>query len=172
MVKKSFLYSLRPVFICIALVAVILGCLSLFGCIPNINDMYAKKFADQLIQTPAPDDCLVLEHHMALGKLVGNGNNMDFAAVVLLQTGFEITIEDVIEHYSAFDFVPAKGKNRFGQRTVMLDVEQVEQAYFDNEIFVRRELRFENIINSEEYRYYAVIIYDGGYEAGFDLQGN
>ena len=152
----------------IVLVFIIFILLLLIGCIPNTNDGYLGRFADQLTNYPVPDNCSVLEHFELLGKLNGNGNGMDFAAVVLLQAGLETTKNDLIEYYSSVDFVPARGKTH----TVELVVEPVEQPGFTNGYIEHQEITFQSIMNYEEHRYYAVIIYDGGYSAGFDLRGN
>ena len=115
-----------------------------------------------------PDNCLVLEHYALLGKLNGNGNGLDFAAVVLLQTNLETTKSDLIEYYSSYDFVPAKGT----VHSVELIVEPVNDSDFTSGYIEHRPLTFQSAINHTEYRYYAVIIYDGGYFAGFDLRSN
>ena len=76
--------------------AIVIGFFSLLGLLPNMNDMYAKRFSDQLLQCSAPEGSLLLEHYKLIGKLNGNGNGMDFAAVILLQTNMETTKGDLI----------------------------------------------------------------------------
>jgi hypothetical protein len=165
--------------ISIVCVAVAIGIFSLHGFIPNTNDIYVNRFAKQLFQLSEPESGLIIEHHKLIGKLNGNGNGMDFAAIILLQTNLNTTKDDLIKYYSSFDFAPAKKDSDFGERiagndhrhSVDLIVEEVESAglkrYFSN-----ISLTFESTMNHEKYRYYAVIIYDGGYVAFLDLRGN
>jgi len=154
------------IFLSIAIIVVVIGGVSLLGYIPNKNDLYATKFAEQLIQCPTPEGTVVLERHKLIGKLNGNGNGMDFAAIILLQTQIKVTTDDLIKYYSSFDFSPAKGKSHI----VTLAVEQASQSDFN--YFENRAIKFNSVMNQDTYHYYAIIIYDSGYAAGLDLRGN
>lgn len=159
----------KRILLYITVVITIVVCfLFLFGYFTNTNDLSLKKFAEQLVQYPLPYDWAILENQNLLGKLNGNGNGMDFAVVVLLQTNKETTINDLRNYYSSFNFKPAKGKSHI----VELIVEPVKQSVFTNRYIEHYPLSFHSSMNYEEHLYYAVILYDGGYFAGLDLRGN
>jgi len=153
--------------ITIAAISIVCG-LSLFGYLPNSNDVCLEIFASQLTACPVPTDCLVLEHHKLLGKLNGNGNGIDFASVLLLQTRLDMTADELLEYYSSFNFRPAK----HSMYKVDIIVEAVEEESFRNEYIEHISLSFESKMNHDEYNYYAVRIFDGPYNTGLDLRGN
>jgi len=132
------------------------------------NDLILNSFSKQLYECKIPEETIIIEKHKLCGKLYGNGNGTDFAAIILLQTNFETTKKQVEEYYSSLNFNPAKGK----KHTVEIIVESVEQPDFINGYIVNIPLKFQTILKNKDYQYYAVVIFDGGYSAGFDLRSN
>ena len=46
--------------------------------IPVVNDLHAKKVADELSALPLPEDTRIAEKTSAAGKLWGNGNGIQY----------------------------------------------------------------------------------------------
>ena len=67
--------------------AVILILLLGFGiAVPIVNDHTAKKTAETLADIPLPESAELCETFSAAGKLVGNGNGMQYFGAILIRT--------------------------------------------------------------------------------------
>lgn len=74
--------------------------LFLFVCItaPVANDDAARKTAKALERLPLPSDTKLVETVYKAGKLVGNGNGMQYFGAILIRS--ELSLEELQEHYS------------------------------------------------------------------------
>lgn len=77
--------------------------LFLFVCItaPVANDNAARKTAKALERLPLPSDTKWVETVYKAGKLVGNGNGMQYFGAILIKS--ELSLEELEEHYSKFE---------------------------------------------------------------------
>lgn len=90
---------MKKVFTSILLIAV----LSLFAFLiaaPIINDTVSKKTAEELVNLPLPNHTELMESIHKSGKLVGNGNGMQYFGAILIQS--ELSLEELKEYYWNF----------------------------------------------------------------------
>lgn len=67
---------------------------------PIYNDSVAQKIADDLAALPLPSDTILLEQTSLAGKLVGEGNGMQYFGAILIQSGLP---QDALQaHYAPF----------------------------------------------------------------------
>ena len=74
--------------------------LALLIAAPMVNDQKAKKTADKLADLPLPDKTEYIEQAYKAGKLVGNGNGMQYFGAVLIKS--ELSAEELQEYYLRF----------------------------------------------------------------------
>ena len=74
--------------------------LSVLIAIPIVNDYMAKKTANKLVDLPLPNDTEIIESISKAGKLVGNGNGMQYFGAILIKSG--LSLDDLKEYYSEF----------------------------------------------------------------------
>jgi hypothetical protein len=162
MIKKTMIFvSLIPVII-------ILGIVSLFIVNPIINNMELVRFEKQLTSYPLPRSTIFIESKSTLGKLNGNGNGIDFFSSLLVYS--KLPIEELKKHYEIAKFENAK---KSGEYPVEIDLIPVTSVNIDSKYLEHDDLRFESLLGLDTYsEYYFVIIYDGGYDAFFDIRGN
>ena len=67
--------------------AVLAAVLSFMIIIPQMNDDIAKNVAEDLRSVPLPENTTYIESISLAGKLVGNGNGMQYLGAILLQSG-------------------------------------------------------------------------------------
>ena len=70
--------------------------LALLIAAPMVNDHKAKKTADKLADLPLPDKTEYIEQAYKAGKLVGNGNGMQYFGAVLIKS--ELSVEELQEY--------------------------------------------------------------------------
>ena len=68
--------------------------------IPIVNDNVAKKTAERMKDTQLPNDSEYVESFSAAGKLVGNGNGMQYLGGILIRS--EQSLEALKMYYSQF----------------------------------------------------------------------
>ena len=90
---------MKKVFV-IIVVTVALFCLSVLIAAPIVNDHVAKKTAKELADLPLPADTEWIESVYKAGKLVGNGNGMQYFGAILIKS--ELSLEELQEYYSEF----------------------------------------------------------------------
>lgn len=90
---------MKKVFV-IIVVTVALICFSVLIAAPIVNDHIAKKTAKELADLPLPADTEVIESVYKAGKLVGNGNGMQYFGAILIKS--EFSLEKLQEYYSEF----------------------------------------------------------------------
>lgn len=66
--------------------------------IPVVNDLYAKRIADELSALPLPENTRIAEKMSAAAKLWGNGNGMQYMGALLLES--ELPLDELEEFYS------------------------------------------------------------------------
>lgn len=67
--------------------------------IPIVNNHTASRTASRLAGLPLPEDTELIETVSAAGKLVGNGNGMQFFGAMLIKS--ELTIVELNSFYAA-----------------------------------------------------------------------
>lgn len=78
--------------------AVVILCAAFCVSIPVVNDLYAKRVADELSALPLPENTRIAEKTSAAGKLWGNGNGMQYMGALLIESG--LTLEELEAFYS------------------------------------------------------------------------
>ena len=68
--------------------------------IPIVNDNVAKKTAERIKDTQLPNDSEYVESFSAAGKLVGNGNGMQYLGGILIRS--EQSLEALKIYYAQF----------------------------------------------------------------------
>ncbi len=66
--------------------------------IPIVNDLHAKRVADDLSALPLPENTRIIEKTSAAGKLWGNGNGMQYMGALLIESG--LALEELEKFYS------------------------------------------------------------------------
>lgn len=90
----------RVIFIIILILILTAALLSLFTAAPIINDNMAEKTAKELAALPLPDDTEWIESVYKAGKLVGNGNGMQYFGAILIKS--DLSLEELKEYYLSF----------------------------------------------------------------------
>ena len=71
---------------------------------PIINNLSAKHIVAEIKSVPLPQDTQVVENFSQAGKLVGNGNGMQFFGAVLIES--KLSLEELDNHYSSYRETP------------------------------------------------------------------
>lgn len=66
--------------------------------IPLVNNSSAKKIEKQLVEIDLPDNTEIIESLSKAGKLVGNGNGMQYFGAMLIRS--EKTLDELTAYYS------------------------------------------------------------------------
>lgn len=66
--------------------------------IPIVNDLHAKRVADELSALPLPENTRIIEKTSAAGKLWGNGNGMQYMGALLIESG--LSLDELERFYS------------------------------------------------------------------------
>ena len=74
--------------------------LSVLAAAPIVNDTIAKKTANELTHFPLPSNTELIESIYKAGKLVGNGNGMQYFGAILIKS--ELSLDELKEYYSEF----------------------------------------------------------------------
>lgn len=74
--------------------------LCFLAAVPIVNNNVAKKTAKELADLPLPENTEYIEDIYKAGKLVGNGNGMQYFGAILIKS--ELSLEELKEYYSAF----------------------------------------------------------------------
>lgn len=84
-------------FLVIAVMILILG-----SCIlaPFINDHVAERVAKELQSIPLPEKTELAEARSAAGKLVGNGNGMQYFGAILIKS--ELSLSELNTYYAGY----------------------------------------------------------------------
>lgn len=86
------------------LVAIVLTVVIIFFSVliaaPIVNDNMAKKTANEFADLPLPNSTEFIEPIYKAGKLVGNGNGMQYLGAILIKS--ELSLEELKEYYSGY----------------------------------------------------------------------
>lgn len=82
----------------IPVLAVVVLLIGFVVSIPLVNDFSAKRVEKQLAEISLPDHTQMVESLSKAGKLVGNGNGMQYFGAVLIRS--EQTLEELFVYYS------------------------------------------------------------------------
>jgi len=83
--------------ITIAIIIVLL--IGFIAAIPSVNDLSAKVIEKQLTEVALPDNTEMIESLSKAGKLVGNGNGMQYFGAILIRS--KQTLDELSEYYSS-----------------------------------------------------------------------
>ena len=90
---------MKKVFLMIALAAAMISAAVLIAA-PIVNDHAAKETADKLAALPLPNSTEFIESIHKAGKLVGNGNGMQYFGAILIRS--ELSLDELKEYYLQF----------------------------------------------------------------------
>ncbi len=140
----------------------------LYSWAPLMNNWRLARFAQQLDTLPAVAGVTVLEKQTVCGKLNGSGNSMDFLACVLVET--QLPPEALQAAYKDREFLPVRGHSQDAVAFLVVPMQRpvLETAYLQHHSITFRAL--EQVVDFDGY--YALVLYDGGYSAGFDVRGH
>lgn len=142
--------------------------LSLFLVVPIYNNFQLSRFSRQLWDLEFPQGIVVLEEDKENGKLNGNGNSMDYLACVLVKSEKpQDELEEFLES-KKFHRVRDHEKECRDKEVVKVESDNLQSKYLEHET-----ITFESLSDETEFQgYYALIIYDGGYDSSFDIRGH
>ncbi len=96
---------------------------------PIYNNHVAVNTAQELIEYPLPEHTQYVEAVSVAGKVVGNGNGMQYFGAILIES--ELSLEELQAHYSDYT------------------VEKQEDSQV--RVIERGELEFETAVSGEQY---------------------
>ena len=135
----------------------VLMLLAFFIAAPMVNDRRAKETADKLADLPLPDKTEYIEQVYKAGKLVGNGNGMQYFGAILIKS--ELSSDELQEYYLKFS---ANDGECVVEPQVSAEIRTIEHA----------ELRFSTDIQGSQY----YMVYSWGDNPtifhNFDLRGH
>lgn len=68
------------------------------GSVPLVNDFFAKNVENSLVEIALPENTQMVESVSKAGKLVGNGNGMQYFGAMLIKS--EQTLEELAAYYA------------------------------------------------------------------------
>ena len=99
MLCGSIIFQKRNILIVIIFIVVI--SISVFVVIiPLANNHYAKQVEKELRKTPLPEKTKIIDSVSRAGKLVGNGNGMQYFGAILLKSN--LSLNNLEDYYSAY----------------------------------------------------------------------
>lgn len=99
--------------------------------IPVANNHYAKQVEKELRETPLPEKTKIIDSVSLAGKLVGNGNGMQYFGAILLKS--KLSLNDLEDYYSVYQ------KNDWSyvveaQKTQIIEVVEHSRISFSEKI--------------------------------------
>ena len=158
--------KLKRILILIPII-IILIIVSPFVICPIINDISLNSFSKQLDDLESRQDITFIEKQSICGKLNGNGNGMDYLACLLVKS--DLSADELNSLYYNPNFKTAKkGSNSI----VDFEVVPITQNKLISKYLEHGEIIFDKLSSVSDYsNYFALVIYDGGYSADFDIRG-
>ena len=136
--------------------------------VPIYHNVQLNRFANQLDDIDFPEDVEIVDRVKICGKLAGNGNALDYFACVLVQTSEEQAVLERLLNES--DIVQAGNSDKVCRYR---EVVPVHAASLESRFIEHETVEFEALEKETSFLgYYALIIYDGGYEPLWDLRGH
>lgn len=161
MKKLKWLFIAIPLFVIILIV-------SPFIISPITNNFALRSFSNQLDSLPKTAVITFVEKQSICGKLNGNGNGMDFLACMLVKSN--LTSDELFQIYDNLNYKTAKNNSN---SIVDFEVVPMQSHILKTQYLEHGEIIFNSLKNvSDISNYYALIIYDGGYSANFDIRGH
>ena len=122
MLKKFLIVIIFIVVISISLFVVV---------IPLTNNHYAKQVEKELRETPLPEKTEIIDSVSLAGKLVGNGNGMQYFGAILLKS--KLSLNNLEDYYSAYQ------KNEWSyvvepQKTQIIEVVEHNRISFSEKV--------------------------------------
>ena len=71
---------------------------------PIVNNISAKRIIADIEAIPLPQNTHMVESFSQTGKLVGNGNGMQFFGAILIES--DLSLEELDKHYSLYRETP------------------------------------------------------------------
>lgn len=84
-----------------------------------INNFIAVSVKNDLKKLPIPENSELISSYSVAGKVVGNGNGMQYFGAILIQS--ELSLEELSEYYSSFDRPYIQVSIQRGNDIVVLD---------------------------------------------------
>jgi hypothetical protein len=158
--------KLKRVFLPIV-VAFILIIILPFIIAPLYNNWCLDRFAEQLLSQPLPEETNLLDDIKQCGKLSGNGNGMDFLTVLIIRS--DNNLKELELYYNNISMSEARPNRKPFSDPPFLNVYSVQSSklvldFINSPILIQDYSDFRNI--------YAVVLFDGGYNADFDIRGH
>ena len=134
---------------------------------PLYNNWCLDRFASQLLSLPLPEETNLLEDLKQCGKLSGNGNGMDFLTILIIQS--DNNLKELESYYSGFSMDEARSDSTEFSDPLFLQIYSLQSSKLDlnflnSPILTKDYSDFKNV--------YAVVLFDGGYNADFDIRGH
>lgn len=90
---------MKKMLVAMLTVAVLMVCGFIIA-IPIVNDNVAEETAKELSEIPLPERTEYIERVSSAGKLVGNGNGMQYLGAILIRS--ELSLEDLQTYYLGY----------------------------------------------------------------------
>ena len=119
---------MKQILIIVFFIAIIVSCSALIAT-PFINDDVSKKTANELADLPLPGNTELIESVHESGKLVGNGNGMQYFGAILIKS--DLSLEELKEYYSSY------AENEWDcvvEKQTGADIKIIEHVKFTTEI--------------------------------------
>lgn len=153
--KKIMMFFIKVLAFLIA--AVIILIIGLYILSPFMNNRAAEQVAEDLQSLPLPEKTELVEVQSAAGKLVGNGNGMQYFGAILIKS--ELSLATLETYYAGY------AKEEWECIVEKQDNKTIQVIEHSN-------LNFETEINSEDF----YIVYSWGSNDSifneFDLRGH
>lgn len=134
---------------------------------PLYNNWCLDRFASQLLSLPLPEETKLLEDIKQCGKLSGNGNGMDFLTILIIQS--DNNLKELELYYNGFSMAEARSDSIEFSDPPFLEVYSLQSSKLDFN-FINSPILIKNY--SDFTNVYAVVLFDGGYTADFDIRGH
>lgn len=160
--KKTFRYIACTFFVLFLIL------LAPFLFSPLVNNYRLALFADQFNTLILPHSTVEIERQRLCGKLNGNGNSMDYVVCSLIQS--DLSRNELYSFYSTIQFnaVEQRSDHKPTLEVIPLTTANVPSLYL-----IHHTLSFRSLQNTSDFSgFYAVLLYDGSYNADFDWRGH
>lgn len=135
---------------------------------PFLHNYRLSVFTSQFNTLPLPRNTLAIERQATCGKLNGNGNSMDYAACLLIQSS--LSTNELESFYSTLRFSAAE---EHSNHTPILEIIPLTTAEVPSLYLSHRRLSFSVLQGASDFSgFYALLLYDGSYDSIFDFRAH
>lgn len=145
--KMSEIKFFKIIFLIVALLL-----LSFLFFIPMINHGISHNLEHQLLNHPIPEHSIVLESSSSSGRFIGNGNGIQYLAVILIET--ELYKQDLENYYSEYS------------------VTNIKSSDFDDLGFNNTKIFSKNYSKDKENKLFAIYVLKASTNAFYDFDVN